>query len=250
MSPTKYERENRKVTPLEIDFSDTPDIFQSPSGRPGMPGKVAKPHLGNDNAPRTADGKILTGKQIRARARRASKRSQFMSEAEFNAKFKPIEEWDLEELAKGRPRNARGHFGGPSLQYLPREVHEKAMDRFRNVVKQTMNEHTVTALDAVRWVLTHDDVDNNGKPVVSASTKLDAAKFLIEHVVGKPVQRVENDVSVKLQSILGVVMANPDALMSHAHGGQGYNVGHLPGVTMPMATAEVIDGEVVEEDDF
>ena len=90
--------------------------------------------------------------------------------------------------------------------------------------------------------MSSQELDIKGRPMVPASTKLDAAKFLLEHVVGKPTQRVENDVSVKLQSILGVVMANPD-------NNGGYQVGHLPGVTVPMAIeADIIDVEVDDTD--
>ncbi|MCA1806272.1 MAG: hypothetical protein LC687_00105 [Actinobacteria bacterium] len=239
------------ATPQTVDFSRVPDKLQAPSGKPGMPGEVRAAHLGNDNKPRTPDGKILTGKQIRARARRKARRTNIMTEAEFSALYKPVEEWDLEELAKGRPRNSRGHFTGPAPAYLPREVHEKALERFRSVVKGKMNEHTVTALDAIDWVLQNEEVDEKGKPIIPAGTKLDAAKFLIEHVIGKPTQRTESELSIKLQSILGVVMANPDqALMPQIEGGQGYSVGHLPGVTMAMATAEddILDAEVEDED--
>lgn len=238
------------ATPQEVDFRKVPDRFQAPSGRPGMPGQIVKTNFGNDNRPRTADGKVLTGKQIRARARRKARRNQIMTEAEFSHLYKPVDEWDLEELARGRPKDRRGRFSGPAPSFMPREIHEKSLERFKHVVKTKMNEHTVTALDAVHWVLENTEVDDKGKPIIPASTKLDAAKFLIEHVVGKPTQRVENELSVKLQSILGVVMAHPDAaLMPQIEGGQGYQVGHLPGVTMPMASEEILDAEVEEDDD-
>jgi hypothetical protein len=115
-----------------------------------------------------------------------------------------------------------------------------------------MNANTVDAIDVIRWVMMNNEVDDKGKPIVPASTKLDAAKFLMEHIVGKPTQRIENDVSVKLQAILGVAMANPaQALMPGTEGGEGYTLGHLPGVTMPMMTeaeGEVIDAEWEDED--
>lgn len=234
------------MTQVEIDFRKAEDKFQSPSGVPGTSGAFDRKGkiTGNVNAPRTPEGKVLTAKQIRARARRAAKRSEIMTEAEFSARYKPVDDWDLEELARGRPRSANGKFTGASVKYLPRDVHEKAMQRFQNVVKLEMNASTVSALDAIQWVLQNEDVDDKGKPIVSASTKLDAAKFLVEHVVGKPTQRIENDVSVKLQAILGVVMGNPEELTP----GSGYTVGHLPGITMPMATNQDIeDADVVED---
>ena len=232
-----------EVTVKEIDFTTTRDKPTPPSGVPGDREKRAG-RGGNPNAPRTPDGKVLTPKQVRARARRRARRAELMSEEEFNAVYKPIEEWDLDELAHGRPRGPKGTFRGPAPKWITRDVHERAMERFKAAIKTRMNGETPTAIDAIQWILGNDEVDEKGKPIVPASTKLDAAKFLLEHVVGKPTQRVESDVSVKLQAILGVVMANPnDALVD-----QGYSVGHLPGVTMAMATAEVEDAEEVEDE--
>lgn len=231
-----------RPTPMSIDFSKATDRRQYKSGIIRDDGTPAHRALGNLNAPRLPDGKLLTAKQIRSRARRRFKRAEIMSKEEFEKIYKPIEEWDLEELAKGRPKNSRGSWSGPKPSWISRDVHEKSMERFKNAIRTEMNHSTVSAMDAINWVLGNNEVDERGKPLVPASTKLDAAKFLLEHVVGKPTQRIENDVSVKLQSILGVVMANPaEALTS---GPNGYNVGHLPGVTMPM----VIEGDIVDED--
>lgn len=216
----------------------------APSGKPGGSGAPRRAHEGNGNAPRTPDGKLLTPKQIRARARRKQKRIEMMTEAEFNARWKPVEEWDLQELAKGRPRDANGRFRGTTPKYLSKEVHEKAMERFKHAIKTEMNGHTPSALDAINKILNNDDVDEKGKAIVPASTKLEAAKFLLEHVVGKPTQRVEQDISVKLQALLGTVMVNPAQALNAAPGDMPYTVGHLPGVTMPMATADdIIDVE-------
>lgn len=169
-----------------------------------------------------------------------------MTEAEFNARFKPVEDWDLEELARGRPRDAKGRFRGAAPKYISREIHERSMERFKGAIKSKMQEHTVDALGTIHWILSNEDVDERGKPIIPAGAKLDAAKFLLEHTVGKPTQRVEADLSVKLQAILGTVMVNPaQALMDEA-----YTVGHLPGVTMPMATADdILDAEAEYSDD-
>lgn len=163
---------------------------------------------------------------------------------------KPIEEWDLEELARGRTRSADGSFKGPQPKWINRQVHEMAMDRFKAAIKSDMNATTVDAMTAIRGILNNEETDEKGKPVVPASTKIDAAKFLLEHVVGKPKQQLEADVSVQLQSILAVVMANPaETLMSQATGGLGYTIGHMPGITMPLGVAadeDVQDAEFTE----
>ena len=121
------------------------------------------------------------------------------------------------------------------------------MEMFIQLTKSDMAALAPTALKSLRWVLENDEEDERGKPIVPAASKNQAAMFLLEHVVGKPKQQVQTELSVKLQGILGVAMANPaDALAAPEQGGQGYRLGHLPGVTVPMLEAR--DGE--EDEDF
>ena len=228
------------VSVMTVDFSKTPDHRMHKSGK-------LRDKLPTNERPRTADGKLLTPRQIRARYRRKANRVNMMSTQELEALYyKPITDWDLEELARGRPRNGEGNFRGATPKWINREMHERAMDFYKAAVRSDMNATTVDALTVLKRIINNDEVDEKGKMVVPASTKVDAAKFLIEHVVGKPMQRIESDVSVKLQAILGTVMVNPtEALMDVASGGQGYTLAHMPGITMPFGTAdeEIIDAE-------
>jgi hypothetical protein len=225
---------------LTVDFTKTPDHRQHKSGKP-------QDQLPTGQRPLSADGKLLTPKQIRARARRKAARGNLMTTQEQEIIFtKPIDEWDLEELSRGRPRATDGTFRGPKPRWITREVHEQSMDLFKAALKTEMNYTTVTAMDVLRATIQNEEVDDKGKPLVPASTKVDAAKFLIEHVVGKPKQHIDADVSVKLQGILATVMGNPaQTLMSPETGGQGYTLGHFPGVTIPFGIQE--GGE--DEDD-
>ena len=206
---------------MTVDFSNVVDAQQHSSG-------VSADGV---NKPISSEGKLLTPKQIRARARRKRKKGQHLTEEEMAALWnKPVEEWDLQELAHGRPRNKNGHFSGPTPQWVDREVFEKAMEKYTMAVKTSMKATTVDALDMLNEIIKNSDVDEKGRPLVAYSTKLDAAKFLIEHVVGKPTQRIENDVSVKLQGILGQVMVNPAELATGR-----YVPAHYPGLTMGIA---------------
>lgn len=216
---------------LTLDFRNVPEIVDRPSG--------INPE---DTRPRTKEGKLLTPKQIRARARRTGKKTEIMTKEELRYLYpqKPIEDWDMDELAAGRPRNSKGSFTGPKPKWITREIHEQAMERFIQGVRQGMRGTTVKGLTKLEELLEDDSVDDKGKPLVSASTKVDIAKFLIEHVIGKPTQRVENDVSVKLQGLLAAVMVNPDDMSSG-----GYQPAHYPGITMKLATSEDDD-----DDDF
>ena len=146
-------------------------------------------------------------KQIRQRARRKMKVA--LDEVELLYGGRGIDTWDHEELARGRPRAKDGTFKGKAPPYIDRAVHEQIVKRFEVIVREEMNAHTVDALRIIGEVLNSQEVDEKNKPIVSPGTKIDAAKFLIEHVIGKPKQRTETDISVKLQGILGVAMANP-----------------------------------------
>jgi hypothetical protein len=234
---------------MELDFTDAPDDSSGDRHGRRASSRINEP-------PVTEDGKLLTPKQIRARARRRAKRGggkgkELLSQAEFNALYKPVEEWDLEELARGKPRNARGDFSGKTPNWVTRQVYEQAMDRFKNLVKEGLQANAVSALDTIEWILSDDSVDEKGKLNVPASTKLDAAKFLMEHVVGKPTQRVEGDISVKLQALLGVAMVNPADALTPSLGKPQFSLAHLPGQTMVMGEAEegdddILEGELVE----
>lgn len=149
--------------------------------------------------------KSLSPKQLRARARRAQK----ISEENLAKLYKPLDEWDAEELARGRPRASDGSFKGKSPSYIDRALHESIVKRFEQVVRSEMNGYTVDALKLIGKIIENDDVDEKDRPIVPAGTKLEAAKFLIEHVIGKPKQRTETDISVKLQGVLAMAMANP-----------------------------------------
>lgn len=149
--------------------------------------------------------RLLTPKQIRARARRA----QRITEGELEQLYKPLEEWDAEELARGRPRAKDGTFKGKAPSFIDRALHEQIVRRFEDIVRVEMNGHTVKALKVLEQILDSEAEDEKGRPIVSASTKLDATKFLIEHIIGKPKQRMETDISVKLQGILATAMVNP-----------------------------------------
>lgn len=194
-----------------------------PNGQPEMD-RQGRPPKKQGGRPRTSSNP----KQLRARARR----SQKMAAEDLAKLWKPIEEWDHEELARGRPRSADGSFRGKSPAWVDRAVHEEVVKKFETIVREGMNAHTLRALTVLEQILESDEHDLKGKPLVPASTKLDAAKFLIEHILGKPKQRMETDISVKLQGLLGVAMVNPD--MS---GGGGM-----------MLTQGYIDAEVVDDD--
>lgn len=191
------------ATPAVLDFAlveDDEEVDTKPNGKPVIDAQGRPPEK-QGGRPITSQ----TKKQLRRRARRAAA----ISDEELEMLYKPLEEWDAEELARGRPRAKDGSFKGKKPKFIDAALHEQIVRRFEEVVRISMNENTVEALKFLGTVLNDEREDEKGRPVVSAATKLDAAKFLVEHVLGKPKQRVETDISVKLQAMLGVAMVNP-----------------------------------------
>lgn len=72
-----------------------------------------------------------------------------------------------------------------------------------------MNVLTVDALKKLSDLLENVEVDSNNRPIVPPGVQADIAKFLVEHVIGKPTARVEQDISVRLQAVLGMAIVNP-----------------------------------------
>lgn len=185
------------ATSALLDFTHAD---MKPNGKPLMDSQGRLPERQGGRP-----AKVLTPKQIRARARRAQK----ITEGELEQLYKPLDEWDAEELARGRPRAKDGSFKGKAPAFIDRALHEQIVRKFEDIVRMEMNGHTVKALKVLEHILDSEAEDEKGRPIVSASTKLDATKFLIEHILGKPKQRVETDISVKLQGILATAMVNP-----------------------------------------
>ncbi len=206
---------------------------------------------------------LQTPHQIRKRARRKMARGESLSEDELEVLCsKPVGEWSMEELAKGYPRLPNGHWPPrPPGQYVQIAMREKIDRQFKLMVKGSMNVTTVDALKVLSDVLHNEDTDNRGKPHVSASTKVDAAKFLVEHLLGKPKQTVENDISVKLQGILAGVMISPEmSIPSQPElpvgptgrmlaGQRGQRQDYDDTELNTLRDLGVIDAELVEEDE-
>lgn len=143
-------------------------------------------------------------KRLRARARRHGKRR----DEAIQKLYKPVEEWDPEELARGRPRDKNGGFSGRTPGFITRAVHEEAIRRFTEITRADMRALVPEAMAVLRKILESEEKDDKGRPVVPAGVKLDAIKWTIEQLVGKPTQKMDVDISVRLQAVLAGAMVN------------------------------------------
>lgn len=172
-------------------------------------------------------------KEIRDRLRRGTDRKR---DLELMG-YKPVPEWDMEELARGRPRNSNGSFRGASPSWLTEDIRAEALKRLKDNVFSELMALVPLAAKTVRDTLTSTEVDDNGRPVVDAKTKLDAAKWLSEHAVGKATQRTTvevNPVNETARILSRIQIVNDD-------GKSDYWLDHMP--------PDYIDGEVADDED-
>lgn len=223
------------ATPMELDFSEVAESIVRRVDRRGRP---------LDRL-----GRLATYEQEQKRMRRNARHALRVGAARVDegleVMHKPLEEWDLEELARGRPRAVDGTFKGKSPAFITRAVHEAAIERFKLAMKSTLNAKAIDAMVVLDNILSNDEVDNRGKPAIPPTVKLQAAQFLVEHLLGKPKQPIEQDISVKLQGVLSMAMVAPnDAgdLMLAQYGRRG-------DVELPRELTGFIDVDIIDDDE-
>lgn len=212
-----------------------------------------KPLVGNSAhkkavlAAREANPARLTNskKQIKARAKRTGGWDSLTEREQAILRGKPMEEWDLQELAKGRPRDKNGNFTGASPKWVTRDMHERSLELFKKAIRTDMQSHTIRALEVISDVMDDESCDDKGKPNVNASTKVDVAKFLIEHLMGKPTQPIQSDISIRLQGVLGASLVMPSELTAIGSSGTPTyraSSSHRD-VDESIEDADIVDGE-------
>lgn len=158
--------------------------------------------------------------QIRRRIRR--KTDKVADEVDYYIKTvyqKPIDEWDWEELARGRPRNSRGNFAGMAPKWITPLVIKEARHRLINGIYGDLGESAKYALQTLRRLVTDGQVDDR--------VALDAAKYIIDHLIGKPKAMVSVDASDNVRQFLAKAIVLDDGKPQH----------------------EVIDGQYTTEDE-
>lgn len=140
---------------------------------------------------------------------------------------KPIGEWDWEELARGKPRDPRtgGFVGGSRPEWITPAVQAEARRRMKELTEEELMVSAETAIGVLNSLMRDTETDEFGKPIVAPSVKLDAAKYILNHVIGTPKARVKVEQTNPLIELMGGILVNPDNQPSH----------------------QVIDVEVVEE---
>ncbi|GAA1203236.1 hypothetical protein [Pseudonocardia alaniniphila] len=164
-------------------------------------------------------------KNARDRARRKAAKADVSAEIEIL--YKPLDQWDDEELARGRPRDPDGQFRrGPRPKWLTAALQAERLRRAREMLAYDLASLASDAQQVLHSTLTNQEVDDSGKPVVPFSVKVDVAKYVYDQFMGKARTSVDVTTHNPLEDLLGSILVNPDGEASH--------------------TATIIEGEVVD----
>lgn len=161
----------------------------------------------------------------RRRAKAKAGRADFSAEIELIYE-KPIEQWDDEELARGRPRAHDGTFRGKRPQWLTPALQSERQRRLRQLMADELGTFAADALRTIHSVMTDNRTDDFGRPAVPASVKLDAGKYLVDQFMGKATATIDVNAGTALADLMGGILVNADGEPSH----------------------HVIEGSVVEDD--
>jgi len=158
--------------------------------------KMTKKKPANYVGGRPKDPEKLSTKpeQIRRRLRRTVGTEKYNEDLELyyqHTGFKRVEDWDIEELAHGKPRNKNGGFQGGRPKWLSPEIVREARRRLIDETQALIGEQVTLAMQTIVDLIQSEEVDDKGRPIVDARTKLDAAKFILEHIKGKATAVVE-----------------------------------------------------------
>lgn len=178
--------------------------------------------------PRLPDGEKSTRpRAVRRRLRKPGRTEEEIREDVEALYKKPVEEWDWEELSRGMPRGPDNKFAGRRPTWITPAIQAEAKRRMRIMTEDQLMVHADAAIKTLRELMEDLEVDDHGRPVVPSAVKLQAAQYVLNHVIGTPKARVEVEAHNPLADLMGSVLVNPDGSLSH----------HV-----------VIEGEVVEDE--
>ncbi len=141
---------------------------------------------------------------------------------------KPVEEWDLVELARGRPRAADGSFKGRNPKWISSEVLEESRRRFQAGALVEVEANMDLAIKVIANILSDPDVDPR--------IRLDSAKFIVNHVLGTPKVKAEIVTNSPFATLIASSLINPDGSDSHPQAA--------------IAAHEIIDSTTLEDEEI
>lgn len=161
--------------------------------------------------PKDPDKLSTNPAQIRRRLRRGKNLEQDLElYAQYHHSFKPVAEWDLEELAHGKPRNRKGDFRGKPPMWVTDAIIKEARRRLVDHTNAMIGSQVQFAVQTMIKLIKNEEIDDKGRPVVDAGTKMKACMFIIEHVKGKAKEIVEIDATDMTKKMIAAAIVLDD----------------------------------------
>lgn len=138
---------------------------------------------------------------VKNRLRRADRKFE---EAKADVELyyqKPIEEWDFEELQRGMPRASDGKFYGKRPKWLTPVLMAEAQSRLKTMSSRQLGMYAGKAIEVMVDLMENSRMD---------MVRFNAAKYVLDQIIGLPTQRVEATAQIEFESLLADVMVNPD----------------------------------------
>ncbi|MEV7329570.1 hypothetical protein [Micromonospora sp. NPDC093244] len=159
--------------------------------------------------------------------------------------YKPVSEWDMEELAKGRPRNSQGNFRGQPPSWLTMDVQAEAMRRLKGHAFSDVMALLPLATKALRRAL--------ADPGIDPKVQFAAATWLMEQALGKAKQRMTIDAELsphdKVKTALVPAILLDDGLPQDLRHLTPERRRQLKQSLDRIDGQTVLDGEFTEDDD-
>lgn len=106
--------------------------------------------------------------------------------------YKPIDQWTFAELAAGKPKNPDGTWrSGKKPTWITNKIQQEIRRRLIEVGHDELAKYLPHAIRCMYLLIQNRDFDAFGRPVVDSGTKLRAAQFIVEQIMGKAKQRVD-----------------------------------------------------------
>lgn len=182
----------------------------------GMPKELMPKFDGTIKNPVDERGKVNTEVQIRKRLRRSADPADIDALMKLKGQ-RPVAEWDFEELLRGKPKNSEGKFssGSGTGKWLTPVVQAEIKRRIPELTLTRINGLIPLSLMALKKLITDDTLDDNGKPIIPASVRLQALTYVLDQAVGKAKQKVEVEGNNVLQVFLAGALVLDDGAPAH-----------------------------------
>jgi hypothetical protein len=151
-------------------------------------------------------------RSIRARIRRKTSKLDTDIDMLLETQgYKPVSEWSLDELARGKPKDpVTGRYKTGMPAWITPRIQTEVKKRFREETLKGLARYTTAALKVLGELLVSEETDHTGKPIVSSKDRIEIAKFIVEHTIGKPPAKIEiGEDETKWRSVLADSMVLP-----------------------------------------